>query len=54
MAWVLGGAIGIALPLNGTLGMSVAAAIVAAGWLTTVRGLIGAARHGGPARAKVA
>ena len=36
MAWVVGGAIGIALPLNGALGMSVAAAIVAAGWLTTV------------------
>lgn len=38
MAWVVGGAIGIALPLYGTLGMSVAAGIVAVGWLTTVRG----------------
>ncbi|WAZ22482.1 MFS transporter [Streptomyces cinnabarinus] len=47
MSWVLGGAIGIVLPLNGTLGLSVGAAIVAAGWLTTVRGLIGSARHGG-------
>ena len=31
MAWVVGGAIGISLPLNGVLGMSVAAAIVATG-----------------------
>ncbi|MEZ7002759.1 MFS transporter [Streptomyces sp. AD55] len=54
VSWVLGGAIGIALPLNGTLGLSVAAAIVAAGWLTTVRGLIGSARHGGTARPRVA
>lgn len=54
MAWVFGGAIGIVLPLNGTLGLSVAAAIVAVGWLTTVRGLLGAARHGGPARPRVA
>ncbi|MFD5448836.1 MFS transporter [Streptomyces sp. NPDC003470] len=54
VAWVLGGAVGIAMPLNGTLGLSVAAAIVAAGWLTTVRGLIGSARHGGTARARVA
>ncbi|MER7674985.1 MFS transporter [Streptomyces sp. NPDC096934] len=54
VAWVFGGAIGIVLPLNGTLGLSVAAAIVAVGWLTTVRGLIGAARHGGTARPRVA
>lgn len=53
MAWVLGGAIGIALPLNGVLGMSVAALIVGAGWTTTVRGLLGSARHGGPVRARV-
>ncbi|QIY96679.2 MFS transporter [Streptomyces sp. S1D4-11] len=54
VAWVFGGAIGIVLPLNGTLGLSVAAAIVAVGWLTTVRGLLGAARHGGAARSRVA
>jgi MFS family permease len=54
VAWVFGGAIGIVLPLNGTLGLSVAAAIVAVGWLTTVRGLLGAARRGGPARPRVA
>ncbi|MEU9730784.1 MFS transporter [Streptomyces sp. NPDC048002] len=54
MSWVLGGAIGIVLPLNGVLGMSVAAVIVGAGWLTTVRGLIGSARHGGSPRTGVA
>ncbi|MCK1821933.1 MFS transporter [Streptomyces sp. XM83C] len=54
MAWVFGGAIGIVMPLNGTLGLSVGAAIVAAGWLTTVRGLVASARHGGSARARVA
>ncbi|MFC9845896.1 MFS transporter [Streptomyces sp. NPDC060223] len=53
MAWVIGGGIGMALPLNGTLGLSVGAAIVATGWLTTVRGLIGVARHGGIARRRV-
>ncbi|BCL28879.1 MFS transporter [Streptomyces aurantiacus] len=47
MAWVVGGAIGIALPLNGTLGMAVASTIIAVGWLTTVRGLLSTARQGG-------
>lgn len=54
MSWVLGGAIGIVVPLNGTAGLAVGAAIVGAGWLTTVRGLIGSARRGGPGRARVA
>ncbi|NEA67086.1 MFS transporter [Streptomyces sp. SID12488] len=54
MAWVLGGAIGIALPLIGELGLGVAATIVAVGWLTTVKGLIGSARHGGRAHPRVA
>ncbi|AWT43933.1 MULTISPECIES: MFS transporter [Streptomyces] len=54
MAWVFGGAIGIVMPLNGTVGLSVAAAIVAVGWLTTVRGLLASARHGGASRARVA
>ncbi|WP_151480079.1 MFS transporter [Streptomyces albicerus] len=54
MSWVVGGAIGMALPLNGTLGLSVAAAIVAAGWLTTVRGLLSAAKSGGRQHARVA
>ncbi|WP_406372734.1 MFS transporter [Streptomyces sp. NBC_00647] len=53
MAWVLGGAIGIAMPLNGSLGLSVAAGIVAVGWLTTVRGLLSVARRGGSARQRV-
>ncbi|MEU8789885.1 MFS transporter [Streptomyces sp. NPDC048643] len=53
MAWVLGGAIGIAMPLNGSLGLSVAAGIVALGWLTTVRGLLSVARRGGSGRGRV-
>ncbi|MEV3990575.1 MFS transporter [Streptomyces sp. NPDC049837] len=48
MSWVVGGAIGIALPLNGPLGMSVAAAILALGVAVTVRGLLTAARRGTP------
>ncbi|MFE9098765.1 MFS transporter [Streptomyces sp. NPDC007264] len=54
MAWVLGGAIGIALPLNGVLGLAVGAAIVASGWLTTVRGLLASARRGGAPHPRVA
>lgn len=45
MSWVFGGAIGIALPLNGVLGMSVAAGILALGASASVRGLLGAARR---------
>ena len=48
MAWVVGGAIGISLPLNGVLGMSVAAGILALGAAASVRGLLGAARRGSP------
>jgi MFS family permease len=54
MSWVFGGAVGIAMPLNGTLGLSVAAVVVAAGWLTTVRGLLGTARGGGSPRRNLA
>ncbi|WP_406401338.1 MFS transporter [Streptomyces sp. NBC_00879] len=54
MAWVAGGAIGIALPLIGTVGMWVAAGIVGLGLALSARGLVGAARHGGRAPAKVA
>ncbi|WP_328676384.1 MFS transporter [Streptomyces sp. NBC_00322] len=54
MAWVMGGAIGIALPLIGTVGMWVAAGIVGLGLVLSARGLLGAARHGGRAPAKVA
>ncbi|MFE3514581.1 MFS transporter [Streptomyces sp. NPDC059166] len=48
MSWVVGGAIGIALPLNGVLGMSVAAGLLALGAVASVRGLLGAARRGSP------
>ncbi|MEU9762427.1 MFS transporter [Streptomyces sp. NPDC047987] len=48
MAWVVGGGIGIVLPLNGVLGMSVAAGVLALGAATSVRGLLGAARRGSP------
>ncbi|MEV0182532.1 MFS transporter [Streptomyces sp. NPDC050625] len=54
MAWVFGGAVGIVMPLNGTLGLTVAAVIVAAGWLTTLRGLLSSARQGGRTRPRVA
>ncbi|MFV2120505.1 MFS transporter, partial [Streptomyces sp. Act-28] len=40
MAWVAGGALGIVLPLDGTLGMSVAAAILAVGGVVAGRGLL--------------
>ncbi|MFJ7149469.1 MFS transporter [Streptomyces sp. NPDC100445] len=54
MAWVLGGAVGIVMPLNGTVGLLVGAAFVAVGWLSTLRGLLASARHGTRARAQVA
>jgi MFS family permease len=54
MAWVLGGAIGIVMPLNGTAGLCLAAAVLALGWVTTSRALIGSARHGGAAKPRVA
>jgi hypothetical protein len=44
LAWVIGGAIGILLPLNGTLGMAVAAGLVALGFGFSVRGLLGPRR----------
>ncbi|MFJ1749828.1 MFS transporter [Streptomyces sp. NPDC088116] len=53
MSWVVGGAIGIALPLNGVLGMSTAACLLALGGLLAGRGLLGAARRG-TAHARVA
>lgn len=46
MSWVAGGAVGIALPLIGPVGMGVAGVIVAVGALATVRPLLSAARHG--------
>ncbi|MEU4200971.1 MFS transporter [Streptomyces sp. NPDC045470] len=48
LSWVVGGAVGIGLPLNGTVGLAVAAALVATGVALAVRGLLGAARHGAP------
>ncbi|WTV77538.1 MFS transporter [Streptomyces sp. NBC_00028] len=54
MAWVFGGAVGIVMPLNGTLGLAVAAAVIAVGWLATVKGLLSSARHGGRPGARVA
>ncbi|MCX4763037.1 MFS transporter [Streptomyces sp. NBC_01275] len=53
VCWVFGGAVGIVMPLNGTLGLSVAAAVVALGWVTTARGLLSSARHGGSSQARV-
>ncbi|MGW7414131.1 MFS transporter [Streptomyces sp. NPDC054863] len=44
VAWVVGGAIGILLPLVAWLGMSVGAGLVALGVLVSVRGLLGAGR----------
>ncbi|MEU3534339.1 MFS transporter [Streptomyces murinus] len=54
MAWVFGGAVGIVMPLNGTVGLLAGAALVAVGWLSTLRGLIASARYGGRPRARVA
>ncbi|WP_344629248.1 MFS transporter [Streptomyces glaucosporus] len=48
MSWVVGGGVGIALPLIGPVGMAVAGVIVAVGALATVRPLLAAARHGTP------
>ncbi|MGW2558346.1 MFS transporter [Streptomyces sp. NPDC001514] len=48
MAWVVGGAIGISLPLNGVLGMAVAAGILATGALLAMRGLLVASRRSTP------
>ncbi|MEV8558062.1 MFS transporter [Streptomyces sp. NPDC051917] len=54
MAWVFGGAVGIMLPLNGTVGLLIGAAFVAVGWLATLKGLLASARHGGRPRTRVA
>jgi MFS family permease len=40
MSWVVGGAIGIVLPLKGELGLGVAAGLVGLGFIATVRGLL--------------
>ncbi|CAL9481485.1 putative protein [Streptomyces sp. enrichment culture] len=48
MSWVLGGGLAMVLPLSGRLGTGVAAGVVAAGVAVSVRGLLAAARRGGP------
>ncbi|WP_455362253.1 MFS transporter [Streptomyces sp. SYSU K21746] len=48
MSWVGGGAIGMALPLNGVVGMSVAAGLIGLGAATAARGLLAGARRGTP------
>nr|WP_245238175.1 MFS transporter [Streptomyces roseochromogenus] len=54
MAWVFGGAVGIVLPLDGTVGLLIGAAFVAVGWLTTLKGLLASARHGSRPHPRVA
>ncbi len=44
LAWVIGGGIGILLPLYGAVGLAVGAGVVAVGVTVTGRGLLGAAR----------
>ncbi|MFF7354352.1 MULTISPECIES: MFS transporter [Streptomyces] len=53
MAWVFGGAVGIVLPLDGTVGLLIGAVFVAVGWLATLKGLLASARHGGRPRSRV-
>lgn len=48
MSWVVGGGLGISLPLIGPLGMGVGAVVIAAGAVFSVRNLLRAARHGTP------
>lgn len=54
LSWVVGGALGIILPLIGMLGMTVAACLVLLALAVSVRGLLWSARGGGTARARVA
>ncbi|WP_232792384.1 MFS transporter [Actinacidiphila yeochonensis] len=54
LSWVVGGGLGIVLPLNGALGMAVAAALVLTAFAVSVRGLLGSARRGGATSARVA
>ncbi|MGR3939456.1 MFS transporter [Streptomyces sp. BRA346] len=45
IAWVVGGAVGISLPLSGVVGMAAAATMIGLGVALSVRGLLSAARH---------
>ncbi|WP_407661127.1 MFS transporter [Kitasatospora purpeofusca] len=54
MSWVAGGAVGILLPLNGALGLSVAAAVLGAVLLWTLRSLLRVGVRHRPAAPRVA
>ncbi|WP_031514061.1 MFS transporter [Streptomyces sp. NRRL F-5123] len=54
LSWVVGGGLGILLPLIGPLGMGCAAGLVLLAFSVSARGLLGGARRGGTARARVA
>ncbi|MFI6447952.1 MFS transporter [Kitasatospora sp. NPDC050543] len=54
LSWVAGGALGITLPLDGALGLWVAAGVVGFVLLLTVRSLIRVGPRGRPATARVA
>ncbi len=54
LSWVAGGAVGILLPLNGVLGLSVAASVVAVALLWTVRSLLRTGVRRRPAAPRVA
>ncbi|MET9613217.1 MFS transporter [Kitasatospora indigofera] len=54
LSWVAGGALGITMPLNGALGLSVAAGVVGLVLLWTVRSLFRIGLRRRPATAKVA
>ncbi|OEV04897.1 hypothetical protein AN216_05200 [Streptomyces oceani] len=54
LSWVVGGGIGISLPLSGTLGMWVGTGIIALGVLLTARRLLTAPRTGTSTPARVA
>ncbi|WP_280717236.1 MFS transporter [Kitasatospora sp. MAP5-34] len=54
LCWVAGGAVGILLPLNGALGLSVAAAMVGLALLVTVRSLFKVGLRGPATRPRVA
>lgn len=48
LAWVVGGGLGIVMPLIGAVGLAVGAALLALGAVFSVRGLLTAARRGTP------
>ncbi|MER5637470.1 MFS transporter [Kitasatospora sp. NPDC002227] len=54
LCWVAGGGLGIVLPLNGTLGLAVAAGVVGLTLLVTLRSLLRVSHHRPSARPRVA